>query len=119
MQLHDQATHDWSVTEPKVAEVVKRLVEAAHPRKLFLFGSYARNEAGPGSDLDILVVLADDVKNPRNESVRLRRLLRGIHMAMDIVVVPESVFAAHGDTPGMIYREAKETGRLVYDSTRE
>jgi len=118
MELRDQAARDWTVTEPKVSEAVDRLVEAAHPRKLFLFGSYVRNEAGPDSDLDILVVSSDEVTDPRKESVRLRRVLRGIHMPVDILVVPESVFAAHRDTPGMVYREVMETGRLVYDSTR-
>lgn len=117
MLLNDQVA-DWSVTEAKVSEAVSRLIETARPRKLYLFGSYARNETGPDSDLDILVVASDDVTDPRKEGVRLRHLLRGIHMPMDIVVVPESDFEAHRETPGMIYREVAETGRLVYDNAR-
>jgi predicted nucleotidyltransferase len=118
MQLNDQPASDWTPSESKVAEALNRLVEAARPRKVFLFGSYVRNEAGPDSDLDILVVAPDEVTDPRKESVRLRRVLRGIHMPVDIVVVPESVFNTHRNTPGLIYREVEQTGRLVYDNTR-
>lgn len=118
MQLNDQPACDWTVSESKVAEVLARLVAAGRPRKVFLFGSYVRDETGPDSDLDILVVSPDEVTDPRKESVRLRRILRGIHMPMDIVVVPESVFNAHLDTPGLIYHEVAQTGRLVYDNTR-
>lgn len=118
MQLNDQPASDWIVSESKVEEVVRRLVDAARPRKLFLFGSYIRHEAGPDSDLDILVVASDQVTDPRAESVRLRRVLRGIQMAMDIVVVPERVFNEHRETPGLIYREVAQSGRLVYDCAK-
>lgn len=106
---------DWFVTPTKVETAVKRLIEAARPQRLFLFGSFVRGEAHADSDLDVLVVTDDTVINPRQESVRLRRLLRGIQMPIDIVVVRESLFNAHRDTPGLIYREVLENGRLVYE----
>jgi predicted nucleotidyltransferase len=109
---------DWNVTPEKVRLALQRLIEAAQPRKIFFFGSYARGRTSPDSDLDVLVVSHNNVENPRAESVRLRRALRGIPMAMDILVVPENLFEAHRQTPGLIYREAIETGRLVYDATR-
>lgn len=37
-------------------------------------------------------------------------------MAIDIVVVRESEFLALADRPGLIYREAVRTGRMVYES---
>ena len=38
-----------------VAEIVRRIVKAARPEKIILFGSAARREMGPNSDLDFLV----------------------------------------------------------------
>ena len=37
-------------------EVVQRIVAVADPEKIILFGSAARGELGPDSDLDLLVV---------------------------------------------------------------
>jgi predicted nucleotidyltransferase len=77
----------WLITEDKVQAAVDRIVEAGRPRSVILFGSYARGESRPGSDLDILVIVDDSVANTRAESVRLRRALRGISMPVDIVVI--------------------------------
>lgn len=39
-------------------EIVRRVVEAAEPERIVVFGSAARGEAGMGSDVDLLVVKA-------------------------------------------------------------
>ncbi|MBI4678690.1 MAG: nucleotidyltransferase domain-containing protein [Elusimicrobia bacterium] len=44
------------VDSPKLAEVIRRVVEVAHPDRIILFGSWARGEADPDSGLDLLVV---------------------------------------------------------------
>ena len=77
---------------------------------------YVSGTTHRNSDLDILVVTGDDVENPRKESVRLRRALKGILMPMDIVVIQESLLKVLADTPGLIYREALKRGKLVYES---
>ena len=106
----------WQVTDEKVRQAVERIVEAARPRKVVLFGSYVQGMMHRDSDLDVLVITAAEVENPRKESVRIRRALRGIGMPMDILVVSEEQLSACGDTPGLVYREALRGGRIVYDS---
>jgi len=105
----------WAVTPEKVEAVVQRLVADARPRRIILFGSYVRGEVHRDSDLDVLVVTGDEVENPRAESVRLRRCVRGVHMPMDILVVPESQFESLKDVPGLIYHEAWEHGKTAYE----
>ena len=46
----------WAVTPEKLREAVRRLVEAAHPRQIILFGSHARGDARPDSDVDLCLV---------------------------------------------------------------
>src|SRR5438876_9354390 len=106
----------WAVTPEKVDAVVRRLVEAGRPRKIFLFGSYVRGEMHRNSDLDVLVVAEDRVENTRKESVRLRSAVKEILMPMDILVVRENVFEALKDKIGLIYREVVRHGRLVYEA---
>lgn len=105
----------WAVTPEKVEAVVRRLREAAQPRKIILFGSYVRGQVHRDSDLDVLIVTDDTVQNPRAESVRLRRSVADIDMPMDILVVPESRFNELRDVPGLIYQEACQTGKVVYE----
>jgi predicted nucleotidyltransferase len=48
--------------DPKtLADIVRRVVEAAHPDKIVLFGSAARGEMGPDSDIDLLVIKGGQV----------------------------------------------------------
>ena len=105
----------WAVTPEKVEAVVRRLAEVARPRKIILFGSYVRGETDRDSDLDVLVVTGDDVENPHAESVRLRRSVRDVDMPMDILVVPVSEYERLRHRWDLIYYEATENGRLVYE----
>lgn len=106
----------WEVTNEKVDRAVQKLIEISQPVKLILFGSYVKGETTLNSDLDILVITTDEIDNPRGESVRIRRALRGISMPMDILVVPLSKWEQLKDLPGMIYREARLNGRVVYEA---
>lgn len=106
----------WDITPQKVDAVVQKIIEIGKPRKLILFGSYASGNIHRNSDLDILVVTGDDVVSPRKESIRIRRALRGIILSMDIVVVPESKLKEGAEIPGLIYREALRSGKVVYEA---
>src|SRR4030042_3235658 len=105
----------WAITPEKVRTAIQRIREVSRPRKLILFGSYIRGNMNLNSDLDILVVTGDDIENPRKESVRIRRALKGIVMSMDILVVPESKLQELTNVPGLIYREAMRDGEVVYE----
>ncbi|HEX3509673.1 MAG TPA: nucleotidyltransferase domain-containing protein [Solirubrobacteraceae bacterium] len=71
-----------------ISEAARRLQAAAPESRVLLFGSYARGEAGPDSDLDFLVI-EPVVDDPAEESVRLRGALTGLHLFADVVVASE------------------------------
>ena len=48
-----------SEMSPALDEVVRRLVAAYEPERVYLFGSWARGDVGPDSDYDILIVVPD------------------------------------------------------------
>ena len=56
------------ILDPRLAEVVRRLVEAYEPERVYLFGSHARGDAGPDSDYDLLLVVPDDAAPDRRRS---------------------------------------------------
>jgi len=57
-----------TASDPVLAEVVHRLVEAYQPERIYLFGSVARGDAGPKSDYDLLVVVPDNASAERRKS---------------------------------------------------
>lgn len=106
----------WAVTPEKIERAVREIVNIGRPQRVILFGSAARGEAGLHSDADFLVVTSEDVPSPRRESVRIRRALRGLPMAMDILVISEKRLQELADQPGLIYREALRRGKVVYEA---
>lgn len=114
--MDESKSRSWQVTPEKIEEAVQKIIEVSHPVKLILFGSCVRGDMNENSDLDILVVTEDHIESARKESVRIRRALRGISMPMDILVVPICRFEQLSQQPGLIYREARRTGKVVYES---
>jgi predicted nucleotidyltransferase len=102
----------WS--EP-VAMVTKLLIEAAHPKRIILFGSSARGDAGTESDLDIMVV-EEQTPDRHGEMVRLNRLLRSVGIPVDLLVVSEEKFNYWRDVPGNVYFEAATEGRILHEA---
>jgi predicted nucleotidyltransferase len=96
-----------------IDEMVRRIVAEAQPRRIVLFGSAARGDLRPDSDIDLLVIVPDGVHR-RHTAQQLYRVLRGIGVPYDIVVATEGDLDRHGDVPGYVYRRALAEGRDVY-----
>lgn len=94
-------------------EITHRIVAAANPVKVILFGSCARGTAHSGSDLDLLVIERDPVSS-QQESIRLRRLLRDLDVPVDIIVVGQSFAERYGDIPGSVLYPAFHEGTVLY-----
>jgi len=97
-------------------QILAQLLERLKPYRVILFGSYEKGLGTINSDLDVLVITGDHVTDPRKESVRIRRALRGISMPMDIVVIPEAKWLQIRDCTGTIYQEAWRTGKVAYEA---
>ena len=94
-------------------DITRRIVAAANPIKIILFGSRARGTAHPGSDLDLLIIEREPV-SVRQETVRLRRLLRDLEIPVDIIVVGQSFAERYGDIPGSVLYPALREGKVLY-----
>jgi predicted nucleotidyltransferase len=100
--------------ERLIAEAGRRLAAATVGARVILFGSYARGDATASSDLDLLVI-EPEVAAPRAESARLRRELRDLEVALDVIVVSKKQAKELGGAPGTMVNEALQTGRVLVE----
>ncbi len=73
------------ISEQTIQHAAHLLGEAAKPSRVILFGSYARGDANEDSDLDFLVI-EPALQDKFHEMVRLRQVLRPLHVPADVLV---------------------------------
>jgi len=99
------------VADPVLDEIVRRLVTAYQPERIYLFGSRARGQAGPDSDYDLLVVAPDEAPAERRDSKLAYEVLWGVKASVDAVVCRRSWFDARrhlrASLPGTVLREGQ------------
>jgi predicted nucleotidyltransferase len=100
------------ITDELIAEAARRLAAAAPGAEIILFGSHARGDADEHSDLDFLVI-EPDAGSWGEESVRLRRELRGLCVAADIIVVSRAYADEWRDTYGDVVHAALNEGKVL------
>lgn len=94
--------------------VADRIVAGLAPQKIILFGSYAWGSPGPGSDLDILVILSTSLSR-RERRRRVSDLLRPRLAPMDIFVyTPEEIQRAT-QIKGSFVTEILKRGKTLYE----
>ncbi len=98
-------------------EITRRIISTSHPEQVILFGSYARGDHHPDSDIDLLVIV-NHVDSVRRESNRLRRALRGLFVPVDVIVATTEQVSLYRNTVGLIYQTALDEGKVIYDRSR-
>ena len=102
-----------SSTRREIQQMVRRIVRRFHPERIILFGSHARGEAGPDSDVDLLVVMPF-LGSKREKQLEIRLALRNIHVPKDIMVTTPEEFQWRKEVPGTIERPAAREGKVLY-----
>lgn len=100
--------------DPQLAEIVRRLVEAYRPERIYLFGSHARGEGGPDSDYDLLVVVPDDAPPERRRSRLAYEVLWGVASAADVLVRSRAEFECRLHLRASLPAVVRDEGRIVY-----
>lgn len=106
------------IDEITINKAVDLLRQAAPEATVIVFGSCARGETNEDSDLDVLVV-EPRVDDQWDEMVRLRRAMRPIRIAADVIVVSQKTFDEWADTPNTVLYEAAHEGRIFHAISRQ
>jgi len=71
-------------TPRRIRDLVGRIVEVFHPRKVILFGSYAYGTPTRESDVDLLVIM-ETRQPPAEQAAAIRRAV-GFPFPVDVLV---------------------------------
>jgi len=107
-----------SIVQAEIQKLVDTIVELVNPLEIILFGSHARGESSPESDIDLLVVMPEGTHR-RNT---LRYLLTEIKMfdiAYDLVIATETDLVDYKDDVGFIYYYALKEGKTLYEKRKK
>ncbi len=100
-------------TPNQLNEIVQRIVEAVHPLRVVLFGSAARGEMGPDSDIDLLVVMPEGTHR-RHTMEYLHCQFAGLPFPIDVIVTTPADLHKHWYTAGLIYRTILHEATELY-----
>ena len=98
-----------------IKKMVQIIVKNIRPVKIILFGSYARGKPEPDSDVDLLIVMSN-VKNKREKTVEIYKLLAGSGVSKDIIVTTAHEIDKYKDVIGSIIKPALTEGKILYES---
>jgi uncharacterized protein len=103
------------IPQKAIRDVVRQLVEKFHPQRIILFGSYARGNPRPESDVDLLVVMDTPLKESRQALLIDKSLERDL-FGLDLIVrTPKNLEEriALGDS---FLKEIVTQGKVLYES---
>jgi predicted nucleotidyltransferase len=100
------------LTDETLRDIIQRVVAVAHPEKVILFGSAARGEMGPNSDVDLLVVKSGAHRRKLAGDIYMN--LIGVGQAVDVIVVTPEDIERYGSSPALVIEPALREGRVVY-----
>lgn len=102
------------VDEAVLSEIVRRLVEAIEPDKIILFGSRARGDCHPQSDVDLLIVKPSEKPRHRRAG-EAYRALSGIGVPTDILWFTEEEIDQWSEVKYHVATRARREGRVLYE----
>ena len=103
-----------AITPEKIDEIVERIVEAVHPHRIYLFGSWAKGTAKKDSDIDLLIVA--DMEGPRHKrSLSIHRLFPTRDFGMDVFVFKPEEFERQKVLANSISSIVSKEGKILYE----
>jgi predicted nucleotidyltransferase len=103
-----------AVSTDQLQQIVDRLAKGLEPECIYLFGSLARGQSEPGSDIDLLVILPEsDLPRHRREALAYD-LLWGLSAPVDVIVLTRQEFQSAGRVRTSLASRVQIEGKLLY-----
>lgn len=102
-----------TIKDGALQEIIHRVVSVANPERIILFGSAARGDMGPNSDVDLLVIKGGEYdQNLLAGEIYMN--LHGIKEPVDVILVTPEQVERYRNTHCLIIAPALKEGKEVY-----
>jgi uncharacterized protein len=95
-------------------EIVSRLVKESKVERIYLFGSCASGQAGPSSDIDLLVIVPGSDLPRHQREANFYDLLWGLTTPVDVIVLTQAEFERSAQVKTSLAAIARDKGVLIY-----
>ena len=112
--MNPSATATGRLTQEQLDEIVRRLVHALAPGRIYLFGSHAYGQPHADSDVDLLILVGDEELARDDQDQRGYRALRGLFLPIELHIRGLDDFQRWAGVPLSFESEVSSKGRLVY-----
>ncbi len=102
------------IPQEAILDVVEQIKTKFKPDKIILFGSYARGDHRPESDVDLLVVMPTELK-PSEQALKILRNIK-YHFGLDLIVRTPRELERRIKLGDFFLREAVGKGNVLYES---
>jgi len=105
------------IADETIERMVETVVRETQPEMVYVFGSYARGQARQESDVDVLIIQAEDFGPEHSrwaEVKRIRRALSEFRFPKDILVFSKVEFDYWKGASSHVIAQAAKEGRLMY-----
>lgn len=109
--LLNPASGGIKLPQETLERLVASILGAVEAEEIYVFGSYARGEQTPDSDVDVFIVSEDD--SPRAVAL-VGMELRWLKMHVDIVMERRALFDLGKTRFGLVEREVGMEGVKIY-----
>lgn len=104
----------WVATAPPLDDIVRTIVERFAPLRIVLFGSRARGDARPESDLDLLVIMESEL-SPTARASAVHEVFWPRRWSLDVLVHTPAEIARMRETFGSLIHTIDAEGRSLYE----
>lgn len=105
------------LNQESLDQLVHAIVQEVDPEAVILFGSHARGDARPDSDIDLMVIETAPFsaqRSRRAEYSRLSKALREFPNALDILLYSREEFDYWKDSPNHVVGRAQREGKVLH-----
>ncbi len=97
-----------------IDRITRTIVERFNPKRIVLFGSHARGDADPDSDVDLFIEM-ESTKRPPERIMEVSGLFGSPDWPMDIVVYTPDEMARFKNIRGTLASVVDAEGKVLYE----
>ena len=102
------------IPQKAIDQVVKQIVEQFKPQKIILFGSYARGNPRPESDVDMLVVMETSLKDVQ-QAIQICQQIE-YRFGLDLIVHTPKYLSERVKMGDWFLRDVLKEGKIIYEA---